>query len=279
MARLLDSLPEPLVWTALPILVWVGFYLVRRFAPVLWRWPLLLPLKEAIITNTPPALLPKVIPLVQLIWTVWQTVPSLLVGAAFESWQQGIPLHEAWKGALIAAAAPLWHHIAKALPMGLLPYRGALGKPKPFLGGTTAAPAFAFLLLVAAPEIVGCARMPTPQEVQAAKLKTRLTYTSAKLAVEQAESLVRLYSSVRPTPSPEEAAVLATMQTGVERAKAALAIVKSYLATGKEEAAAKAAARDGAKAFRGVLEQLAGLGQPIPPTVWEALEAVEAALE
>jgi hypothetical protein len=56
---------------------------------------------------------------------VLQALPGVMASAAIAALGSGGDPLQAAKGAAVAALAPLWHHLLKALPG--LPYRGAMG--------------------------------------------------------------------------------------------------------------------------------------------------------
>lgn len=92
-------------WAALAFGIWLGAYLVRKYAPNLWERAAMWGPNDARLTK------------------VWQALPSVIVGAAFAAWSapDGQAIGDAVKGAVVATGAPLWHHLLKASPLA---YRG-----------------------------------------------------------------------------------------------------------------------------------------------------------
>lgn len=131
-----------LIHPALPyvLLVLGGWYvqaLIRRYAPALWRVPAFLWLRDKLIVDViPREHLDRALPIIELVWTCWQMVPSLAAGALFKAWLDGTSLEEAWTGALYMAFAPALHHLRKAIPMGIDSYRGQLGAPPTYFPKT-----------------------------------------------------------------------------------------------------------------------------------------------
>lgn len=228
LAHSLEKYPAA-VWGTFTVLVWLGQYLVRRYAPTVWRAGALLALRDQLVLALPPELLPKLLPVIQLAWTTWQALPSLLAGALFSAWQSGGSFEEAWKGAAITALAPVLHHFRRALPFD--PYQGELGKPPrtpvrlsdrppsirtvPPPSGPSAA---ALLLLAGALLFTGptaCAsgpNIPLPTDGAAAREAARGAFAGAVLAVRATDELAATWfrSVANPTPADIEKATAVT---------------------------------------------------------------------
>lgn len=93
-------------WFALTLAVFLPQYAIRKFRPLWWEWFAL---------RGPEA---------EMASKLWQALPSVLLGATWAAYASGGDLQVAFCGALAGALAPLKHHILKALPDGLVPYRG-----------------------------------------------------------------------------------------------------------------------------------------------------------
>lgn len=91
-------------WVILTFGIWFGAWLTRRYLPKVWDY----------MANLGPEN--------ETAAHVWQALPSLLAGALFEASTTG-DYATAWRGALVGAGAPLWHHLMKKSP---IPYTGAL---------------------------------------------------------------------------------------------------------------------------------------------------------
>jgi len=92
-------------WVVLSVATWLFVYAIRRWLPSLWepltRWP---------SGDTPAS-------------HVLQALPSAIIGAAWASATTDESAGMAVYGAVAGLAAPLIHHVLRALPG---PYRGAL---------------------------------------------------------------------------------------------------------------------------------------------------------
>jgi hypothetical protein len=120
----LSALHPLLPWSLLTLAIWLGVYLLRRFAPVLWTVPTLVFVRDWAVAKWPDsddAILD--------LWKVVQALPSIMTGALVGAWQMGSDPSAAWKGAAVGSLAPALHYLLRALPF--LPYAGKLGKTKP----------------------------------------------------------------------------------------------------------------------------------------------------
>jgi hypothetical protein len=107
-------------WGLLTLAIWLSAYVIRKLVPKLWELPAALALREAAFLR-----FPDLRPALSFLWSVWQGLPSVLLGALVGAWQLGTDPAAAWKGAIAGALAPALHHLLKALPF--IPYRGELG--------------------------------------------------------------------------------------------------------------------------------------------------------
>lgn len=140
----LTALHPLLPWSLLTLAIWLSVYLLRRYVPLLWELPAALSLREIAFAK-----LPDLKPALSALWTVWQGLPSILLGALVGAWQLGSDPGAAWKGAAAGALAPALHHLLKALPF--IPYRGELGAKSKL---PPASGSFVLALLLVTP---GCA--------------------------------------------------------------------------------------------------------------------------
>jgi hypothetical protein len=244
LSQLVDKYPAA-VWGAFTAFIWLGQWAVRTFAPRVWRAGALLSLKEKLIVELPPALLPKLLPVVQLAWSTWQALPSALAGALFQAWQDGGSFEDAWKGAAVTTLAPLTHHILKALP--IVPYDGKLGpvpvKRLPSVSDRPTAhrsvppptyPGAAALLLAGALAIVGalpaCSHgpnLPVPTSGAAARQLAKGAFTGSVLLLKAVDEVgFRWQESVTnggARPTPEQFATSEKLRDVIELGRAALA--------------------------------------------------------
>lgn len=91
----------------LMLTVWLSLWGVRRWAPRAW------------------AIVAKWGPEGSTASHLIQALPALVLGAAVAALGSGGDVIQAVSDAMVAAIAPLWHHLLKALPG---PYRGAAVK-------------------------------------------------------------------------------------------------------------------------------------------------------
>jgi hypothetical protein len=116
----LTALHPLLPWGLLTLAIWLSAYVFRKLVPKLWELPAALALRESAFQR-----FPDLRPALSFLWSVWQGLPSVLLGALVGAWQLGSDPGAAWKGAIAGALAPALHHVLKALPF--IPYRGELG--------------------------------------------------------------------------------------------------------------------------------------------------------
>lgn len=125
-----------------------------------------------------------------------------------------------------------------------------------------------------APALASCSPASTPEArgAQAAQL-TRLGYSAAAVTVKELGDLH--YELAKAVQTPEQARVAAeplrAMLTALDAANAALAKARPYVASGKDEAAARQHLREALTQLDAVLPLLAQLGKAPPPEVFEAL--------
>jgi hypothetical protein len=97
----LEAISPVLPWATIALVCWLSCYVVRRWFPKQWLWLEMNGPEDARLSR------------------LFLALPSVIIGAAIGA--TGGEVNTTVLGALVALAAPLAHHIAKALPG---PYQG-----------------------------------------------------------------------------------------------------------------------------------------------------------
>lgn len=248
-------------WVVLGAAIWLGQYLIRKYRPTWWeRFALVGPETENLSK-------------------LWQALPSLVLGTAWAAWSSGWDVKLAVFGALAGALAPLWHHILKATPNWLVPYRGgsfpaASTAPK----GPAPTPPVVGVLLIALSyavpswSVTACADKPASSA--ATERTAALAFTGAVVALEVLDAREAAYLDSIAQPTPEQLKAAEGRVERLKRARDALALVRDWL-TGRTERNATAELGDAARALRLVVEELRADGVRIPASVLDGLQLAE----
>lgn len=248
-------------WVVLAAAIWFAQWLLRKYRPTWWeRFALLGPEDENLSK-------------------VWQALPSLVIGTAWAALSSGWDVKLAVFGALAGALAPIWHHVLKATPNWLVPYRGgsfpaASTAPK----GPPPTPPIVGVLLVALSYAVpswsmtACADKPAQSAV--AEKTAVLAYTGAVVALEVLDAREAAYLDSIAQPTPEQLKAAEGRVERLKRARDALALVRDWL-SGRTEKNATAELGDAARALRLVVEELRADGVKVPASVLDGLQLAE----
>lgn len=243
-------------WVVLAAAIWLGQWLVRKYRPTWWeRFALLGPEDEWLSK-------------------VWQALPSLVIGTAWAALSSGFDVKLAVFGALAGALAPLWHHILKATPNWLVPYRGgsfpaASTAPK----GPPPTPPVVGILIVALSyavpswSVTACADKPAASAT--AEKTAVLAYTGAIVALEVLDAREAAYLDSLAKPTPEQLQRAEERNSRLHRARDSLVIVRAWLAGERE--GGKQALADALQALEFVADELQSQGVKIPERVTDGI--------
>lgn len=245
-------------WVVLGGAIWLGQYLVRKYRPAWWeRFALVGPENENLSK-------------------VWQALPSLVIGTAWTALSSGWDVKLMVFGALAGALAPLWHHILKATPNWLVPYRGgsfpaASTAPKspppvpPVVGVLLVALSYA----VPSWSVTACADKPASSAV--AEKTAVLAYTGAVVALEVLDAREAAYLDSIAQPTPEQLDASKVRIERLHRARDALLVVRGWL-SGRTDKPAKVELGQAAELLRLVVEELRADGVKVPASVLDGIQ-------
>ncbi len=259
----LASAHPSLPWIVLALAIFLVQYGVRRWCPSLWLWAF------RWIPEDLPAVFRNAI----------QSAPSLFMGLALPSLASGGDLRHAFWGTLAGTAAPVAHHLLKAVPF--LRYRGQLGKY--IIKPPTIPPVLPLLLLVGAlltvPHVTAC----SPQQPAQTALVQRAGVVAFESSVaayaialdaetRRVEELVTQYE----TPTPLDQEIARSRLERLERVERALLVARAWLSGEASDADGKRAIGDAATLLVVLLEELLTQRVPIPRYVIDGARAAQA---
>lgn len=237
--------------------LWFGAYGVRRWLPSLWLPLTLWPDRESPVAH------------------VIQALPTTVVGAAWAGFTTGGEPLEFVFGAVSGAAAPIWHHFLKALPIA---YRGPLNDAAARIWQSLKRASRGLLvlsvLLVALPSCGGANR-PAAHHVETG---AAMAYTSAAIALELLDAVQAEHLASLEAPTDAELATAETLVRRLELARDALAVVECTLAPKRCRPHLQPAKdfrgplRDGLRLLRQAMDTES---VRVPPRATEALRVAE----